>query len=58
MPAASMLVGYVPTSVSPDGSQVFDGIPCRIRRPDGTLKTELGSIKVRPIPQTHPVLDE
>jgi hypothetical protein len=54
----SFLAGRMPRSVDGDGSQVFDGIPCRIRQPDGTFRDELWSVKVRPLPKSQPVLDE
>jgi hypothetical protein len=53
----SLLEGHVPSKVLEDGSQVFTDIPFSVRQPDGTMRTQMMTVTVKPVPAV-PVLDE
>jgi hypothetical protein len=54
---ANYLAGYTPSEILEDGTQVYKDIPYYVRQPDGTMKKELATMKIKPVPAL-PTLEE
>lgn len=52
----SFLAGRTPSEVLEDGTQVFTDIPFSVRQPDGSMREQLSTIKIKPVPAL-PALD-
>lgn len=53
--STARLDGLPPAYINQDGAQVFEGVQCQIRQPDGTMKVTQASVSVKPA-QVVPLL--
>jgi len=47
---SSYLSGYTPSEIQEDGTQIYENVPFYVRQTDGTMRKQLSTVKIKPVP--------